>query len=274
MQAEELLRQGRLDEALQALQKQVRDDPADAKLRVFLFQLLSVVGHWDRALTQLNLAAEMDAANLLMAQVCGAALNCEALRAEVFAGRRSPLVFGEPAEWVGWMVQAGQCVAEGQYDASRELRERAFEAAPAAAGTIDGESFEWIADADSRMGPILEAVIEARYYWVPLTAIQTIKLTEPADLRDVVWMPAEFRWANGGQAVGLIPTRYPGSESHEDPGVRLAKKTLWDERDGEVYIGLGQRMLATDGGEHALLATREIIFETAETEAGGDQGGQ
>ncbi len=113
MQAEELLQAGQLTEALAVLEGQIRSDPANAKLRVFLFQLLSVQGDWERALTLLNLAAELDPVNLLMAQVCRAALNCEALRAEIFAGKRSPLVFGEPDEWISWLVQANHMIAEG-----------------------------------------------------------------------------------------------------------------------------------------------------------------
>ncbi|MHC4229658.1 MAG: tetratricopeptide repeat protein [Planctomycetota bacterium] len=61
VKAEELLRSGQLHEALAALESEVRADPANAKLRVFLFQLLCVLGDWERALTQLNTAAELDA---------------------------------------------------------------------------------------------------------------------------------------------------------------------------------------------------------------------
>ncbi|MHC4203002.1 MAG: type VI secretion system accessory protein TagJ, partial [Planctomycetota bacterium] len=167
MKAEELLRSGQLNDALAALESEIRADPANAKLRVFLFQLLCVLGDWERALTQLNTAAELDAANLLMAQVCRTAISCEAFRAEIFAGKRSPLVFGEPDEWVAWLVQAGQMIAEGKYEASQKLRDRAFEAAPAVPGSIDGRSFQWISDADSRFGPVLEAIIDGKYYWVP-----------------------------------------------------------------------------------------------------------
>src|ERR1700759_2534183 len=85
---EELLRKARPIEALAALQASVRDAPQDAKLRVALFQLLCVLGRWDKALTQLNVAAELDSSAGLMAQVCRAALSCEMLRGEVFAGKR------------------------------------------------------------------------------------------------------------------------------------------------------------------------------------------
>ncbi len=56
-----------------------------------LFQMLAVQGEWEKALTQLNVSADLDAGNLLMAEVCRPAIAAEALRAEIFAGKRSPL---------------------------------------------------------------------------------------------------------------------------------------------------------------------------------------
>ncbi len=78
-------------------------------------------------------------------------------------------------------------------------------------GTLDGRPFEWIADADPRLGPVFEAVVDGAYHWVPMTRVSRLALEPPADLRDQVWMPAEFTWTNGGRTVGFIPTRYPGS---------------------------------------------------------------
>jgi len=266
MEAKELLQNGQLNQALTALENEVRADPTNAKLRVFLFQLLSVLGDWERALTQLNVAAELDSMNLLMAQVCRVALNCEALRAEIFAGKRSPLVFGEPAEWIGLLVQANQMISEEKYEASKKLRERAFDAATAVAGSIDGQRFEWISDADSRLGPILEAIIDGKYYWVPFTALHQIQIDPPADLRDVVWLPAHFTWINGGQTTGLIPTRYPNSETSKDSAILLARKTEWIEQPGDLYLGLGQRMLATNKDEFPLLQIQQIVLDQSETQ--------
>ena len=118
MSADELLREGKLDEALAALSQEIRAKPSDAKLRVFLFQLLAVQGQWERALTQLNLAGEMDAGTLAMVQTYREGIRCELLRAEIFAGKRSPLVFGEPAEWLAILMQAQKLLAEGQHAAA------------------------------------------------------------------------------------------------------------------------------------------------------------
>ena len=47
MSATEFLQSGRLSEALADLQQQVRREPGDARLRIFLFQLLAVMGDLD-----------------------------------------------------------------------------------------------------------------------------------------------------------------------------------------------------------------------------------
>jgi type VI secretion system protein ImpE len=258
--AEQYLQEGNLSDALIQLQNQVKKDPANAKLRTFLFQLLAVLGEWGRALAQLNLAGDLDAANLPMVQTYREAISCELLRKQIFQGGKTPVVFGEPTQWLALLQQALQLNAEQQNQQAQTLRAEAFELAPASQGSINGEAFDWIADADQRLGPVLEAIINGRYYWIPFGQIQEIQIEQPADLRDVVWMPAHFVWTNGGDTVGLIPTRYPQSETAEDSLLRLARKTEWVELDEEAYIGLGQRLLSTNENDYALMDIREIKF--------------
>ena len=266
MNAVELLRHGDLDKALVELQDQVRRNPADFKNRVFLFQLLVVMGQWDRALTQLNVAGELDAEALAMVQTYREALRCEAFRQQVFAGKRVPVVFGQPQAWVAHLIESFRLLAAGQAAQSQPLREQAFEAAPGRSGTItvddrEGERFEWIADADPRFGPVLEGIINGRYYWIPFENIRLLQIEPPADLRDVAWMPAHFQWTNGGETVALLPTRYAGSESSPDPQIRLARKTDWSEAAPGLFVGTGQRMLATDAGEYPLMEVRKVVFD-------------
>ena len=267
MGMEDWLRGGDPSAALSDLQEQVRKNPSNAKLRVFLFQLLAIEGRWDRARTQLNVAGELDSGNLAMVQTYREALLCEALRDQIFAGHRSPLIFGQPATWIALVVEALRLAAAGEIEQSQQVRDEAFAAAPVTRGVIDGQPFEWIADADARLGPILETIISGRYYWVPFNRIREIRIEAPADLRDTVWMPAYFTWANGGESVGLIPTRYPGSHASADPQLRLARRTEWTDRGAELFTGLGQRMLATDAGEYPIMDARAIRLETEATEA-------
>lgn len=269
MQAEELIKAAQVDQALAALMDAVRKDPASAKKRVFLFQLLCITGQWEKALTQLNVASELDASNLLMAQVCRPALQCEALRAEVFAGKRTPMVFGEPEPWVAWMIQAAAMTAVGKVEQAAALRAQALDAAPAVGGAWNGQPFDWIMDSDSRFGPILEAVIDGKYWWIPFHRIASFVCEEPTDLRDMVWLPGTFTWANGGESVGLIPVRYPGTEREADGRIRLSRLTRWEELGHDTYLGLGQRVFTTGEGDLSLLDVRELTFAAGEPSGGG-----
>lgn len=262
-QAEDCFRRGDLDGCLQALQDQVRKNPADAKLRIFLAQVLMVQGEWDRALNQLKVIGEMEAGALPMMHAYSSAIHCEKLRAEVFAGKRSPMLFGDPVDWIALQVRSLALHGSGNVAEAARLREQAFELAPATAGTINGEAFNWVADADSRLGPMLEVLLNEAYYWIPFERIARIKVEPPSDARDLVWLPAEFQWTNGGDAMGLIPVRYPGSERSKDPAILMARKTEWLPAGDDAFAGLGQRVLTTDGPEIGLLELRELQLQPA-----------
>ena len=266
--AEFSLKNGDPVTALARLQEQVRRQPADAKLRIFLFQLLCVLGQWERALNQLKVATGIDAGALALAQMYGEAVRCEAIRADVFAGRKSPMVFGEPEQWLALLIESLLVGGRGDAAQSAALRLRAFEEADTSAGEINGQPFAWVADADSRLGPVLEAVINGRYYWVPFSRLAAVTLEPPEDLRDMVWMPAQLQFENGGEQVALIPTRYPGSERTEDGAIMLARKTVWTEVDPDTHHGLGQRILTTDSGDVPLMELRELVIRSAPVEPG------
>ena len=263
MSASALFAAGNLAGCLAQLQDEVRRQPADGKLRIFLAQLAMVSGNWERALNQLAVAAELDAGALPMLHAYRAAIQCERLRADVFSGSRSPLIFGDPLPWIALLLQALNLQAAGRADQAAALRADALSAAQPVAGSLNGASFEWVADADSRLGPVLEVLLNGAYYWVPFERIQQIIIEPPADARDLVWIPAQLTWSNGGEAMGLIPARYPGSELEADDAIRLGRKTEWVSLGAGQYAGLGQRILTSDADEVGLLEVRELTLQTA-----------
>jgi type VI secretion system protein ImpE len=218
------------------------------------------MGQWERALNQLDTAANLDPAALAMKQMYGEAIKCEALRADVFAGRKVPMVFGQPDPWLALLIESLLRSAQGDAAGAQRLRDEAFEQAPETAGTLDDKPFAWIADADMRLGPVLETIVNGRYYWIPFARLTRVTIEAPSDLRDAVWMPAYLQFENGGESPALIPTRYPGTESAADGPLRLARKTVWQEAAPEVYCGLGQRLITTDAGEFPLMDVRSIVM--------------
>ncbi len=266
-QAEALLKAGDLDGCLKEVTARIRADGAAIAPRVFLFQLFSVLGEWERARRQLYVLKDMDAGTIPMFEVYDAVIQCEHMRSAVFDGKRSPLMFGQPSEWLANLAAALVALAEGKKDEAERLRDSAFEAAPAVPGQINGEAFEWLADADGRLGPVLEVFLKGQYYWVPFHAVASISIEPPADLRDLVWTPAEFRWANGGEAVGFIPTRYPGTEAGNDSRLKLSRLTEWAEAGNDLVLGSGQRVLVTDQNDYPLLSVEKVTLEVPACDA-------
>jgi type VI secretion system protein ImpE len=261
MTAEDCLKQGDIEGALKQLQEQVKKQPASAELRTFLFQLLSVMGQWDRALTQLDVAADLDDGTLAMVSMYRQVIACERIREQVFLGNKEPIIFGKPNEWVALLIQALKLTAQGENAKSQLVRSQAFDAAETTSGLINDEPFEWFADCDPRLGPVMEAMVDGRYLWIPIENIKKIVIEEPADLRDVIWLPAHFTWNNDGESYGLIPSRYPLSYQY-DPLLALSRKTEWQDCGDELFLGVGQKLWATDSNEYPVMDIRTIQFNT------------
>jgi type VI secretion system protein ImpE len=255
----EALRAGDLDTSMALVKQDVRKNPRDARLRTFLFQMFCITGEWERALTQLSVTADLDPGALPMAHTYQAVIRCEMLRERVFRGETSPTVLGDPGEWLPLLIEATRLFGQQKFREANTYRESAFEKAPETSGEIDGQVFAWIADADPRLGPVFDVIVQGKYVWVPVDRIRRIQIDPPADLRDQVWMPAYFTWGNGGGAHGFIPTRYQGSSESDDVSVKMSHRTEW--RDvGDCAIPIGQRVIVTDVSETALMDVRDLVM--------------
>jgi type VI secretion system protein ImpE len=255
-----------LAEQLQDLQSRIKRDASSAKLRIHLFQLLCVMGKWQRALEQLQLCAQLDAKALPMAQMYREAIRCEIFRNEVFKGKRAPHVMGKPPHWIGSLIEALRHDASGEASAASEMRAQAMDAAEPTACTVDEVSCEWLMDGDARLGPVCEVFTNGQYYWLPFESCGGIQLDAPSDLRDLVWSPAELLLPNEGRVPVLIPTRYPEpaqSSVGDADQLRQSRATHWIEHAPDVWFGVGQRVWMSDSGEHPILDTRIISMSLA-----------
>jgi len=264
---EEHLKSGDLTATLTTLQDKVRSDPADAKLRIFLFQLLCVLGDWKRAINQLKLSGEMDPAALMMAQTYREGIICEVYREKVFRGEKDPMIFGEPEPWLALLIEAQKLLATGKADEAAKLRNDAFDQAPTTSGTVNGAAFDWIADADMRLGPVLEVVINGRYFWLPFSQISKLVIEEPEDLRDSVWTACQLTLRNGGEVVALIPTRYADTPEKGSDAAKLSRATDWVDAGAETFVGIGQRLFAVGDEDVALLDVRELVLNVVPDDA-------
>lgn len=251
-EADDLLRAGDLDGARRVLVEVARRDPSDVPTRLFLWQLLAVAGEWSKAKSQLATLAQLSPEAQMLSVVYGQALDAEATRAAVLAGRERAVIHGG-SEWAGGVAEALMIQANGDSARADELRDAAFDQAPDTPGTVDGAAIDWIADADPRFGPTFEAIIGGQYGLLPFDAVEKLSSEGPKDLRDLVWYPVELTLKSGPRLAALLPVRYP--ELSDDPAERSARATRWND-DGH---GIGQRLwAASDGEDRGLLSIRTI----------------
>jgi type VI secretion system protein ImpE len=235
MIAEELLRAGKLDEAVDTLAAELRENPLDAKRRTFLFELLCFSGEYGRAEKQLQALAEENQDRALGILLYRAALHAERSRHELFENKRYPEDGGS----------------------SRSI-----------SGTLNGRPFHSLGDADQRIGRRLEVFAAGDYLWVRLEDVASVEMEPPKRLRDLLWIPARVRTgpAFKGQDLGevLMPVLSPFTWQHPDTAVRLGRTTEWCEDEAGDVAPYGQKTFTVDGDEFPLLELRKLEIHAPE----------
>ena len=90
MTARELYQAGKLNEAVLALNSELRDHPEDLKRRTFLFELLCFAGNFERAEKQLDILAQGGPDAMTGTLLYRAALFAERMRKDVFEKKDYP----------------------------------------------------------------------------------------------------------------------------------------------------------------------------------------
>ncbi len=234
MTARDLFEAGKLDEAIESLGAELRKDPTDAQRRVFLFELLSFVGDYERAEKQLDIAGQGGREASQGALLYRSALHAERNRQEMFEAQQFP---------VGGTVPR------------------------TVSGTMNGKAFREFTDADPRLGARLEVFAAGQYLWIPLEHVASVEMSPPKRLRDLLWTPAIVQTGPGfsGLELGqvLIPAISPLSWQYEETDVRLGRVTEWVALDDNNEVPVGQKLFLVDGEEIPILELRTLEISAA-----------
>jgi type VI secretion system protein ImpE len=210
MDASQLFRAGKLQEAIDALSAGLRDKPSDNKSRTFLFELLCFAGDYERAEKHLELLEQQSGEAAMGALLYRGALHAEQVRSEMFEKKTFPPA---PAE------------------------EEAIH------GSLNGKPFHSLEDADPRIGSRLEVFAAGDYMWIPLRDVAVLEMDPPKRLRDLLWAPVRLRtgpnFKNQDLGEVLMPVIAPLSCQHPDDAVRLGRVSEWcaDETGDEAPFG-------------------------------------
>jgi type VI secretion system protein ImpE len=260
VEAKILFDQGELSAALKQLTQDVRANPTDSHLRIFLFELLCFAGDLDRAEKQLDVVAHQNSEMQIGAIVYKQILQAEKARRAVFSGNQVPEFLAKPPEHATYHLEALKLLREGETAEALILLEKAWELRSSLSGAIEGKLFHQFEDSDPFLGPFLEAIVNGRYHWLPLERIQSIELIKPQHLRDLIWARARIESLDGEAGDVFLPVLYSGSSDHPEDAVKLGRATAWIDKGAGLVRGAGQRMFLIDEQEHSMLELTEIHF--------------
>ena len=289
-----------LPDAFTRQQGEVRAHPSSAGHRWALAELLCVLGHWERALKQLQVGAKLvdikDAQWQAKAQMLRGLIRAEAQRTQVFAGQLLPVPVVDRPQWMEDLARAISLNEKGEHAQADEVRRAALDAAPTRAGVctwhddsqrdassrvqagsdqpLSEQRFEWISDTDTRLGPVCEFIVAGGYRWLAYADIASVQIARPASLLDLVWLPATLKLRStqvGPQQLrGYIPSRYSGTEniaaeigSNQRDALMLSRLTLWQDIGETGVFALGQKTLMTPLGDLPLMGIRSLDMADA-----------
>lgn len=259
MNATELFKAGKLQEAIDAQIQEVKEHPTDPALRIFLFELASFAGDLDRARRQIE-AARYDEPDLMAA----VARYFRVLESE--KARRATFVEGQAVSFLGEIPFHARMRADAVRNMlpnnlmaeARSMLTEARNVTPNLHVMINGKEYEGLNDLDDIFGTLLEVYTNGLYYWIPLEQVSTLAMNEPKFPRDLLWIPARLEMADGQSGEVFLPTIYPGSHRHPDDQVKLGRATDWKTLEDGPTLGAGQRSFLAGEDELGILEWREV----------------
>jgi type VI secretion system protein ImpE len=169
-------------------------------------------------------------------------------------------------------------VGVGNLGEADRARESALDQAPLVNARTSRFLFDWVADSDSRFGPVCEVVTAGHYRWLPFSDIAAWQIARPSSLVDLVWTPCALTLVDGTAMRGFMPARYPGSDTAGSDtadfrvadgdgrdALRLGRLTVWQDAARTGVIALGQKTWATSAGDFSLFELEACTFGTGGT---------
>lgn len=248
LQAADFLRTGKLAEAVAAATAAVKQAPTDLGRRVLLAELLLFSGNLERADVILDAAGQVDPSSMMVVSEFRQLLRAETARRQLYRDGRVPEFLGEPEACERAALAALVAWRAGDIAGAKAMAEEAESLRPAAAGTCNGTAFDDFRDADDMLPGFIETLTTTgKYYWIPVSRIETMEFHPPKRARDLVWRRCSMSVNAGPDGDVYIPATY-FSETTDDAH-RLGRATSWSDEAAGPVRGSGQRVFLV--GEEA-----------------------
>lgn len=257
-----LFQEGKLTDAIAAMNQQVKEKPLDIALRSQLAELLCVAGDLDRAERQFEAIAQQDPKTALQVGSLRQLLRSSQARRQVFLEGRAPDVLEEPPAHVALRLEALMHLREGRTAEAGASLAKAEELRPPLAGRHNDIGFVDFRDLDDLLGGILEVMTTTgKYFWVPMERVETLEFEAPRRMLDSAWRMAQISVRGGPQGEVAIPSTYPAPGEAPSDAVRLGRETDWTEVAPDCVRGSGLRTFLVGEESLTILQLGRLEFD-------------
>lgn len=257
MNARDLYREGKIEEAIEAMNAEVRSHPADVDRRGFLCDLLCLVGNFDRADVQLEAISKQLPGAAVGVSLIRQLVRAEQWRQQCFVEGRSPKFLEKPGDRLQLHLRATVQLREGDVAGAAELLAQAEELREPLSGTHDGEPFDDFRDCDDVCASFFEVLTSTgKYYWIPMERVVRLEPRPLEHPRDLLWRRVGMQVEGGPDGEVYLPAIYAPAPA-ELPA-RTGRTTEWSEE--EPIRGKGLRTFLVGEETASLLEIGELGF--------------
>ncbi|MBU6396575.1 MAG: tetratricopeptide repeat protein [Rhodospirillales bacterium] len=260
LQAADLFRAGRLADALAAATAAVKKAPTDLGCRVLLAELLLFSGNLERADVILDAAGQLDPSAALVVSEFRQLLRAETARRQLYRDGRVPEVLDDLEPTGQASLKALVALREGNLAEATAAVAQAEALRPRVSGTVNGQPFDDFRDADDLIPGYIETLTTTgKYFWIPVSRIESMEFHPPKRPRDLAWRRCSMSVKAGPDGDVYIPAIY-FAEGEPDEAHRLGRATSWSEGEGPVR-GIGQRVFLAGEEDLSIMQLNAISFQ-------------
>ena len=239
----------------------LKQRPNDTAARTLLFQVLLFQGELEKAGKHLEALTQLASDRGPALMQCMSLLHSEMERLAVLSFSLLPSYLPETP---GYFNRLYPCFQAGEIREGRAINAEATTQVPRVRGTVNGQDFDGVRNADDLLARALGIFAHDGYVWVPFEAIREILMEPPANLLDLFWIPVSVTTWSGLSINGYLPVLYPFSWQHADPMVQMGRMTDWSSEPGGLVRGRGQQIFLFGERDLPLLEIRQVSFTMCE----------
>lgn len=257
-----LLDAAQLDDAIEAMNAQVRARPSDIDSRAGLVELLCYAGNLERADKLLDAISTLDPSTVLGIALFRQLVRAEQARQQFYTEGRVPEFLAKPDPVSELEMKAAVLMRTGDAAGAAKVIEERDALQPPIAGEMDGVAFEDFRDLDDICASHLEVLTSTgKYFWVPLTSVVAIEFRPPERRRDLLWRRANLCVTEGPDGEVYLPAVYWAKDATAEH--RLGYATDFEGGEGAPMTGLGMRSFLVGEEAKSIMELGQVNFSQA-----------